>query len=160
MLHGLWDLPGSGIEPMSPVLAGGFSTAKPPRKPPALPFLLETNSPALGGCPRLVIYIHLSLPTLSSPVIYGRVSLTTATPSRDLSSLLASLDNNPLQGVLRSPHFTDEGTELPPFFCPSTGFGFSSVHFSHSVTSSSLRPHGLQYSRLPCPSPTSGTYSN
>jgi len=32
--------------------------------------------------------------------------------------------------------------------------------FSHSVVSDSLRPHGLQYARLPCPSPTPGAYSN
>ena len=37
---------------------------------------------------------------------------------------------------------------------------FSSVQFSHSVVSNSLRPHGLQYTRLPCPSPTPGAYSN
>ena len=28
---------------------------------------------------------------------------------------------------------------------------FSSVQFSHSVVSDSLRPHGLQHARLPCP---------
>ena len=39
--------------------------------------------------------------------------------------------------------------------------GFSSVsHFTHSVLSNSLRPHGLQQTRLPCPSPTPGAYSN
>ena len=32
----------------------------------------------------------------------------------------------------------------------------SSVQFSHSVMSNSLQPHGLQHSRLPCPSPTPG----
>ena len=37
---------------------------------------------------------------------------------------------------------------------------FSSVKFSCSVMSDSLRPHGLQHDRLPCPSPTSGAYSN
>ena len=31
---------------------------------------------------------------------------------------------------------------------------FSSVQFSHSVTSDSLRPRGLQHTRLPSPSPT------
>ena len=36
---------------------------------------------------------------------------------------------------------------------------FSSVQFS-SIVSDSLRPHGLQHSRLPCPSPTPGDYSN
>ena len=35
-----------------------------------------------------------------------------------------------------------------------------SVQFSHSVLSNSLRPHGLQHARLPCPSPTSRAYSN
>ena len=35
-----------------------------------------------------------------------------------------------------------------------------SVQFSHSVVSSSLRPHELQHTRLPCPSPTPRTYSN
>ena len=39
-------------------------------------------------------------------------------------------------------------------------FQFSSVQFSRSVVSNSLRPHGLQHSRPPCPSPTPGVYSN
>ena len=32
--------------------------------------------------------------------------------------------------------------------------------FSHSVVSDSLRPHGLQHTRPPCPSPTPRVYSN
>ena len=36
----------------------------------------------------------------------------------------------------------------------------NSVHFSRSVVSDSLQPHGLQHARLPCPSPTPGAYSN
>ena len=38
--------------------------------------------------------------------------------------------------------------------------GFSSEQFSHWVVSSSFRPHGLQHTRLPCPSPAPGVYSN
>ena len=38
--------------------------------------------------------------------------------------------------------------------------GFSSVQFSRSVMCESLRPHGLQHARLPCPSPTPGAHSN
>ena len=34
------------------------------------------------------------------------------------------------------------------------------VQFSHSAASDSLRPHGLQHARLPCPSPTPGVYPN
>ena len=37
---------------------------------------------------------------------------------------------------------------------------YKSVQFSRSVVSNSLRPHGLQHARLPCPSPTPGTCSN
>ena len=33
-LRGMWDLPGPGLEPMSPALAGRFSTTAPPGKPP------------------------------------------------------------------------------------------------------------------------------
>ena len=37
---------------------------------------------------------------------------------------------------------------------------YFSVQFSRSVMSNSLQPHGLQHTRLPCPSPTPGAYSN
>ena len=46
--------------------------------------------------------------------------------------------------LLRSPH-----TE-----------SFSSVQFSHSVVSDSLRPHESQHARPPCPSTTPRVYSN
>ena len=36
----------------------------------------------------------------------------------------------------------------------------SSVQFSHSVMSDSLRPHELQHARPPCPSPTPGVHPN
>ena len=37
---------------------------------------------------------------------------------------------------------------------------FSSVQFSYSVVSDSLRPHESQYTRPPCPSPTPGVHSD
>ena len=37
---------------------------------------------------------------------------------------------------------------------------FNSVQFSHSVVSDSLRPHRLQHTRPPCPSPTPRVYPN
>ena len=38
---------------------------------------------------------------------------------------------------------------------------WTSVHqFCHSVMSDSLQPHGLQHTRLPCPSPTPRACSN
>ena len=33
LLCNMWDVPGSGLEPVSPALAGGFSTTAPPGKP-------------------------------------------------------------------------------------------------------------------------------
>ena len=38
--------------------------------------------------------------------------------------------------------------------CTKLMFFFSSVQFSRSVVSNSLRPHELQHTRPPCPSPT------
>ena len=34
------------------------------------------------------------------------------------------------------------------------------IQFSHSVMSDSLWPHGLQHTKIPCPSPDHGIYSN
>ena len=39
LLHGMWDLPRPGLEPVSPALAGRFSTTAPPGKPMAGGFL-------------------------------------------------------------------------------------------------------------------------
>ena len=51
--------------------------------------------------------------------------------------------------------------EIQSIFFPLIFFlGFSSVQFSCSVVSDSLRPHGLQHARPPCPLPTPGVYSN
>ena len=38
--------------------------------------------------------------------------------------------------------------------------GAPSIQFSHSVVSKSLQHHGLQHTRLSCPSPTPGAFSN
>ena len=32
LLRGMWDLPGPGLEPVSPALTGGFLTTAPPGK--------------------------------------------------------------------------------------------------------------------------------
>ena len=55
------------------------------------------------------------------------------------------------------------GGLLEIFVLPSLPFSHRSdslVQFSHSVMFNSLRPHGLQYARPPCPSPTPGACSN
>jgi len=42
----------------------------------------------------------------------------------------------------------------------SVQYQFSSVQFSHSVMSDSLRPHESQHTRPPCPSPTPRVHSD
>ena len=42
----------------------------------------------------------------------------------------------------------------------TSGGGTNILLFSRSVMSDSLKPHGLQHARLPCPSPTPGVCSN
>ena len=37
----MWDLPGPGIKPVSPALAGGFFTTEPPGKPLLFGYLIE-----------------------------------------------------------------------------------------------------------------------
>ena len=53
---------------------------------------------------------------------------------------------------------------LPSMEKGANGFhwvlSFSSVQFSHSVLSDSLRPHALKHARLPCLSPTPGVCAN
>ena len=46
------------------------------------------------------------------------------------------------------------------FFNDVRSIQFSSVQFSHSVMSDSLRPHELQHARPPYPSPTPRVYPN
>ena len=51
--RGMWDLPRPGLEPVSPALAGGFSTTAPPGKPHFLYFLRRlpfSNSSPLHSC--------------------------------------------------------------------------------------------------------------
>ena len=58
----MWDLPGRGIEPVSPALAGGFLTTTPP------------------GKSRLVIYLSIfHLPSLKLKLHDGRNFILLAT---------------------------------------------------------------------------------
>ena len=73
--------------------------------------------------------------------------------------------------VIRSLCFLTTFTYLshlqPPHYTITNGFSvsvslilFSSVQFSPSVVSDSLRPHESQHARPPCPSPTPGVHSD
>ena len=51
-------------------------------------------------------------------------------------------------------------SDTPLFLLISAPLVFSSIQFSHSVMSDSLRPHDPQHTRPPCPSPTPGVHPN
>ena len=49
----MWDLPGPGLEPVSPELAGGFLTTVPPGEHPAVILHMEfANRPSFGSFAR------------------------------------------------------------------------------------------------------------
>ena len=49
LLRGMWDLPRPGLEPVSPALAGGFSTTAPPGKPMIMFYTQRNLSNILVG---------------------------------------------------------------------------------------------------------------
>ena len=72
LLRGMWDPPRPGLEPVSPALAGRFSTTAPPGKPPSCLFKkflfyigaqLINNVVLLSGVQQSdsVIHIHISI---------------------------------------------------------------------------------------------------
>ena len=59
LLCGMWDLPRPGLEPVSPALAGGFSTTAPPRKPPLIHFeFIFLHS--VRECPNFIL-LHVAV---------------------------------------------------------------------------------------------------
>ena len=68
--------------------------------------------------------------------------------------LLILSDSNLIQ-----PHYVME-CSIRKSSTHTQSFIHFQVQFSHSVVSNSLRPHGLQHARSPCPSPTPEVYSN
>ena len=56
--------------------------------------------------------------------------------------------------------FSESGMLLSRISAWLASSSTSSVQFSHSVVSDSLRPHEPQHARTPCPSPTPGVHPN
>ena len=50
LLRGMWDLPRPGLEPVSPALAGRFSTIAPPGKPKVCTFFRHKTIAHLIDC--------------------------------------------------------------------------------------------------------------
>ena len=87
-----------------------------------------------------------------SRVCYGfKGSLTTNFPYRHQSSLVSL---HPGTFSHFSPMGRIPGSTQPSSFLQA--YPILQIQFSHSIMSDSLQPHGLQHTRLPCPSPTPG----
>ena len=54
LLHGMWDLPRPGLEPVYPALAGRFSTTAPPGKPSDCLLINPSNDSDADG-PQIVL---------------------------------------------------------------------------------------------------------
>ena len=66
-LRGMWDLPRPGLEPVSPALAGRFSTTAPPGKP--------LNEFLVGPAPFVEKTIHFTVGLLSNLQLQLRMGL-------------------------------------------------------------------------------------
>ena len=71
-----------------------------------------------------------------------------------------SSTNEPIRITIQNKH--DKYSEIYKgrYWGKQTGTRTMDIQFSHSVVSNSLRPHGLQHTKLPCPSPTPRVFSN
>ena len=65
LLRGTWDLPGSGIEPVSPTLAGRFFTTEPAGKPSPL---FSNRYPCVSSTAMQYVTMHSWLSQLTAPV--------------------------------------------------------------------------------------------
>ncbi|KAJ8798621.1 hypothetical protein J1605_016424 [Eschrichtius robustus] len=83
----MWDLPGPGLEPMSPALAGRFLTTAPPGKPLIYFLAHRLQTRRLSSCGSRAQLLRgmwdLPRPGLEpvSPALAGRLS-TTAPPGK------------------------------------------------------------------------------
>jgi len=96
---------------------------------------------------------------------YGSLSIRT---SSEYSRLISSSTDwfglcaaqGTLKGLLQHDNLKASVLQCSAFIMAQLSHPYSSVQFSRSVVSDSLRPHELQHARPPCPSPTPGVHSN
>ena len=88
------------------------------------------------------------------PVYYSIVSVALCSAMDYLHKVTGA------QRGTRSSWDWKPGSVNPDFTCVSSLKCQRSVQFSRSVVSDSLRPHELQHTRPPCPSPTPGVHPN
>ena len=126
----MWDLPGPGIEPMSPALQGRFLMTGQPGKPSII----------LLWCVLLRFSLYLS--------------------SLEFIKILRPMAYSFHQNFKKFGHYFFKYIfwRKSPFCVSELQLNVCSVQFSCSVVSDSSRPHESQHARPPCPSPTPGVH--
>ena len=89
-----------------------------------------------------LLYVYFSFMYLLFKSMFSEIMYMQMTPKTQISNLESSLVSSTSNTFIW------------------ISFQFSSVQFSRSVVSNSLRPHESQHSRLPCPSPTPRVHSD
>ena len=91
----------------------------------------------------------------------GRHDLSMGGPSHSCPRLVTqhSLHTYQGPGTVLGANETSVDEQIRPSL-PSWNSGKTDYSYSRSVVSDCLQPHGLQHTRLPCPSPTPGACSN
>ena len=148
---------GDGSEGLDKGVPGPhFACDSPPR---ALP----ESTVSISFTPPMVLWLpgkhksHAAEETWHPPAAAGNVPLLYL-QLRALRSARVSADLGTVCSV--DPTFSLDGSETLASKLLS-GYGCAIlVQFSRSVVSDSLRPHGLQQARPPCPSPAPGVCSN
>ena len=129
LLLGTSTLPGPGNEPVSPAPAGGLFTTEPPGKPSKAFFFFFGEVIAIHKFHFSLVQILLVAFVLC---VYALLHCRRWCVNRCECVCTASVK----------------------IVCILVWVQFTSVEFSRSVVSDSLRPHGLRLARPPCPSPT------
>ena len=94
--------------------------------------------------------------SLQSKGLSGVFSNTIVQKHQFFGTQLSSQFNSQIETKMRNVFITSQQSTLSPKYPLS--YNIISVQFSSSVVSDSLRPHELQHTRPPCPSPTPGVF--
>ena len=111
--------------------------------------------PIFYAAPSLFIVMQFSSASQSCPNLYDPMDCST--PGFSVHHQLQFIITGPIYSMLTHLYLL---SLVPYSVLPHLYSSFSSVQFSHSVMSNSLRPHELQQARPPCSSQTPWIYPN
>lgn len=120
----MWDLPGPGVEPVSPPLAGRFCTMEPPGKPIALCIYELIDFPGSVSVCEDCLVVSTITGHLCDPVQFSELWCIIAGSTRSVSPLCLEEHMLALPGLERRHGWLGEaaglgcGAELT-IFCPS-----------------------------------------